>query len=182
VRGRKWLEYSVYPLFSPQSLIAEGTANYGIAMAFPGEERVRFESDVLFPKAGLDGSKAAHYYRVHELFLKLAYAGNEAARRYLDGGISREKAAEWLVNYALMSAERAQQRTKFFDQYRSYVINYNLGQDMVKRYIESRGGTPSHPEKRWRLFEELLSTPQVPSELVQKKKTDGRLKIEDRGM
>src|SRR5688500_14834724 len=32
VRGRGWHEFSVYPLFSPHSLIAEGTANYGITM------------------------------------------------------------------------------------------------------------------------------------------------------
>ena len=30
---------------------------------------------------------------------------------------------------------------RFFDQYRSYVINYNLGKDLVRRYIESQGGT-----------------------------------------
>jgi hypothetical protein len=30
VNGRHWQEYSVYPLFSPQSLIAEGSANYGV--------------------------------------------------------------------------------------------------------------------------------------------------------
>ena len=176
VRGRKWQEYSVYPLFSPQSLIAEGTANYGIAMAFPDEERAAFEREVLFPKAGLEGAKAAHYYTVHELFLKLAFAGNEAARRYLNGDIGREKAAEWLVNYALMSPERAQQRTKFFDQYRSYVINYNLGQDMVKRYIESQGGTPAHPEKRWKIFTEMISGPMVPSMLL-----GIRPKVENRG-
>ena len=35
VRDRGWVEFSVYPLFSPQSLIAEGTANYGIDVAFP---------------------------------------------------------------------------------------------------------------------------------------------------
>ena len=40
VRKRGWMEYSVYALFSPQSLIAEGTANFGIDMAFPGHERV----------------------------------------------------------------------------------------------------------------------------------------------
>ena len=34
VRDRGWHEFSVYPLFSPQSLIAEGTANYGIDIAF----------------------------------------------------------------------------------------------------------------------------------------------------
>ena len=35
VHGRGWVEISMYPLFSPQSLIAEGSANYGIDMAFP---------------------------------------------------------------------------------------------------------------------------------------------------
>ena len=54
VRDRGWVEFSVYPLFSPQSLIAEGTANYGIEVAFPGDERLAFERDVLFPLAGLD--------------------------------------------------------------------------------------------------------------------------------
>ena len=54
VRGRGWPEYQVYPLFSPQSLIAEGTANYGIDIAFPGRERQSFEREVLFPLAGLD--------------------------------------------------------------------------------------------------------------------------------
>ena len=166
VRKRGWREFSVYALFSPQSLIAEGTANFGIAMAFPGEERVRFERDALFPLAGLDPSKAAGYYAVHEMSLALAYAGNEAARRYLNGEIDREKAARWLVDYALFSPERAQQRTKFFDQYRSYVINYNLGQDMVKRYIESCGGTQEYPEVRWREFGKLISSPRLPSGLL----------------
>ena len=43
------MEFSVYPLFSPQSLIAEGTANYGIEVAFPGGERMAFEREVLYP-------------------------------------------------------------------------------------------------------------------------------------
>ena len=36
VQDRGWLEFSIYPLFSPQSLIAEGSGNYGIELAFPG--------------------------------------------------------------------------------------------------------------------------------------------------
>jgi hypothetical protein len=160
------MEFTVYPLFSPQSLIAEGTANFGIDMAFPGEERIEFERDVLFPLAGFNGDAAGEYYRIHALFLKLAYAGNEAARKYLDGKSTREEAVEYLVSYALMSAERATQRTKFFDKYRSYVINYNLGQDMVKRYIESAGGVPRKPDLRWKIFEELISSPRLPSGLL----------------
>ena len=70
------------------------------------------------------------------------------------------------MSYALMSADRALQRTKFFDKYRSYVINYNLGQDMVKRYIESAGGVVRKPDVRWKIFEELISSPRLPSGLL----------------
>jgi hypothetical protein len=57
------------------------------------------------------------------------------------------------------------QRVRFFDQYRSYVINYNLGKDLIRRYIESRGGTAAAPDRRWAEFERLLSSPRLPSEL-----------------
>jgi len=160
VRDRGWIEFSVYALFSPQSLIAEGSANYGIDVAFPASARVAYEADALFPVAGLDGAQAGEYYAIHELASKLAYAGNEAARGYLDGAMSADAAVEWLVTYALMSPERARQRVRFFDQYRSYVINYNLGKDLVRDYVERQGGD------RWAVFADLLSSPRLPSALV----------------
>jgi hypothetical protein len=54
---------------------------------------------------------------------------------------------------------------RFIDTYRSYVINYNYGRDLVAAYIEGRGGTADRPERRWELFTELLSTPRLPSDL-----------------
>ena len=91
VRDRGWIEFTVYPLFSPQSLIAEGTANYGIEVAFTQAERLAFERDVLFPLAGLDAPACEGVLRgACELVDQLSYAGNEAARRYLDGQIDRE--------------------------------------------------------------------------------------------
>jgi hypothetical protein len=165
VRERGWTEFTVYPLFSPQSLIAEGTANFGIDVAFPGRERVAYERDTLFPLAGLDASRAAEYYEVQALVDQLSYAGNEAARRYINGRIDRDAAAAWLQTYALMPHDRAAQRVRFFDQYRSYVINYNYGKDLVRAFIESRGGTADQPAKRWNEFEKLLSSPRLPSGL-----------------
>ena len=140
VRDRHWVEFSVYPLFSPQSLIAEGSANFGIEVAFPGAERVAFERDVLYPIAGIDPARAADYSEVQKLAEGLSYAGNEAARRYLNGEISASQAADWLEEYGLSSRPRAEQRVRFIDQYRSYVINYNLGKDLVRSWIESQGG------------------------------------------
>jgi hypothetical protein len=159
VRDRRWVEFTIYPLFSPQSLIAEGTANYGIEVAFPGAERLAFERDVLFPVAGLDPSQAEAYARVRTLVDRLAYAGNEAARRYLNGEIDRAAAAAWMSRYAMSSPKAAEQRTHFFDTYRSYVINYNLGKDLVKQFVESRRGN------RWDEFAKLLASPRLPSGL-----------------
>jgi hypothetical protein len=166
VRDRGWLEFSVYALFSPQSLIAEGTANFGIDVAFPRDERIELERRVIFPAAGLDGAGAAEYEDVLALVDRLSYAGNEAARRYIDGEVDRDTAAAWLERYALYSPARARQRVRFIEQYRSYVINYNLGKDLVRRYIEGCGGTPADPARRWQLFEDLLSSPRLPSSLV----------------
>ena len=163
VKDRGWIEFTVYPLFSPQSLIAEGTANYGIEVAFPGEERVAYEQQVLFPAAGLDPSRAAEYYEVQTLVSRLEYAGNEAARRYLNGAIDAKQAADFLEKYALMPRPRAEQRVRFFDQYRSYVINYNLGKDLVRDFVERRAA--GNPQTRWTVFEGLLSSPILPSGL-----------------
>jgi hypothetical protein len=165
VRDRGWVEFSVYPLFSPQSLIAEGTANFGIDVAFPSEERLAFERSTIFPAAGLDPARATEYYDVLALVDRLSYAGNEAARRYINGEIDAKGAASWLERYALYSPPRAAQRVRFIDQYRSYVINYNLGKDMVKRYVESKGGTASDGATRWNIFEQLISSPRLPSGL-----------------
>jgi hypothetical protein len=163
VRDRGWVEYSVYPLFSPQSLIAEGSANYGIEVAFPGAERTTFEHDVLYPLAGLDPAKAAQYARVQALAGRLSYAGNEAARRLLDGAIDSAAAVKWLEDYALYDHPRAQQRVRFIRTYRSYVINYNLGKDLVANYVERAAAGDA--AKRWRVFGELLSSPRLPSGL-----------------
>jgi len=162
VVGKNWLEFSLYPLFSPQSLIAEGSANYGIELAFPGDERIEFEKRVLFPLAGLDDTLADRYYQLLELQAKLSFSGNEAARGYLNGELTREQAIDWLMTFSLSTKERAQQRIRFMETYRSYVINYNHGKAMVANYIETGTTTPA---ERWEKFEKLLSTSVLPGDL-----------------
>jgi hypothetical protein len=162
VNGAGWIEYSLYPLFSPQSLIAEGSGNYGIDLAFPADERIAYEKEVLFPLAGLDPANADAYYELAELLSQLNFAGNEAARDYLNGTMTRDEAAQWLQDYAMAREDRSFQRTRFFDAYRSYVINYNHGKAMVADYVE-RGDADL--DERWARFEKLLSSPLQPKHL-----------------
>lgn len=164
-KGKGWLEFCIYPLYSPQSLIAEGSANYGIDMAFPEKERVDFEKSNLWPLAGLDTSQIEKYYAILSLTSKLDYATNEAARNYIDGKFTKAEAVEWLKEYSLLSDERAERMFRFIEHYRSYVINYNLGLDIVRGYIAKKTGIKADSE-RWKTFEFLISTPQTPGELL----------------
>lgn len=160
--GRGWVEFTVYPLFSPQSLIAEGTANFGIEVAFPGQERLAFERDVLFPLAGLDPSEAERWARVQAEMKVLAFADNEAARGYLDGHLHRAAAEAFLVKFSLRTEAQAAQRLRFIDTYRSYVINYNLGEQLVRDWVVGQGGIVDDPDRRWTVFLELISSPRLP--------------------
>ena len=162
-RGRGWQEFSIYPLYSPQSLIAEGSANYGIELAFSGQQRLDYERDVLYPLAGLDPDSAAAYWALQIAKQALSGARMTIAQQYLDGDITRDEAISLTQKYQLVSPERAAQMTDFNDQYRSYVINYGLGLEMVRDWIEAQGDAPVW---RWKAIERLLSEPMLPGDLV----------------
>lgn len=165
VKDSNWVEFTIYPLFSPMSLISEGSANYGIEVAFPGESKLKFEKEYLYPLAGLDSSLAEKYNKIQSLISKLDYAGNDAARMFLDGEFNEEQTIDYLVNYNLMTKERAKQRLNFIKKYRAYVINYNVGLDMVRDFVIRNGGTSDNPKKRWLIFEDLIRNPYLPSDL-----------------
>jgi hypothetical protein len=162
-RERGWTEFTVYPLYSPQSLIAEGSANYGIELAFPGPERLRYETEALYPLAGLSAAAAPQYLALQEAMQELAGARFTIARDYLEGRLSKEQAIELTRKYQLVSRPRAEQSIAFTDQYRSYVINYGLGQDMVRAHIEAAG---EDPEARWAKMTRILSEPTLPQDLT----------------
>lgn len=165
VREKGWIEYAIYPLYSPMSLLAEGSANYGIEVAFPHAERMQFEKEVLFPLAGIDPAKAERYYQIQAVLQKLSYAGNMVARQYLDSLIDRDTALLMLMKYSLSDAARSEQRLRFIEHLRSYVINYNLGQDVVQAYIERHAGTKDQ-HARWQVLTDLLRHPKSASMMM----------------
>jgi hypothetical protein len=162
-KGRGWIEFTIYPLFSPQSLIAEGSANYGIDLAFPGDERLRFETATLYPLAGLPTAEAGRFLALLKASKDLAGARFTIAADYLEGRLDRERAIGLLQKYQLVSRQRAEQSLAFITQYRSYVINYGLGEDMVRSYVESAG---SDRARRWKRMEDVISEPTLPGDLV----------------
>jgi hypothetical protein len=161
-KGKGWVEFSVYPLFSPQSFIAEGSANFGIELAFPGKAKTAFERDKLYALAGLDPKTAEVYGQLQEAKAALASASNTIAADYLAGKLTKEQAVQLLMKYSLYSRGGAEKRVSFIETYRSYVINYNIGQDMVRDHVYRAGKSEA---ARWAAMERVISEPTTPADL-----------------
>ena len=165
VQEKGWVEFTVLPLHSPLALVCEGLAVYG-SKELIGSAGDEFERTVLYPLAGLDPAQAREYGRVMALKDELDIAKIKAARRYLDGRMDRTQTRRWLCDYCLVTPGAAENLIQFIEQYRTYIVNYTLGRRLVANYIESRCGNDQSPERRWRLFRELLSMPVTPSQLA----------------
>jgi len=165
VRGRGWTEFTVYPLYSPQSFIAEGSADFGMELAFPPEERLALERQ-LFELAGFDPEQVLQYDAVTQAAKQIGAATLEAGRRHLDGQANPDETMEWMRNFALATPERAKQRVQFFDTYGAYIINYSYGEEVVKGWVERNSGSIHPDAAQWRSYFNLLSTPHTPHELL----------------
>lgn len=158
VRGKGWRELTVYPLYSPQSLIAEGTANVGLDVIMTRAEQESFLRDVLAPIADISSADVERYLEVRTAAEPLRYAGGEAARRLLEDGAAESEVEAFLVRFGT-SPERARQNIAFYRTYRSYIYTYTVGEDLVRAWLGNR------PDRVVAFFD-LLQRPVVPSELV----------------
>ncbi len=166
-KDRGWVEFQIYPLYSPQSLIAEGSADFGIGLVFPKPERLKLLRELC--KIGnlpATAKELESYDRITQAARGLTPVGIEAARRYLDGHASADDTVAYLEKYTLSSPERARQRIAFFEQYRSYVVNYSYGEELVRSYVERASGSVAPNARQWQVFFDLISTPRVPSGLL----------------
>ncbi|HWA01014.1 MAG TPA: hypothetical protein VG841_11945 [Caulobacterales bacterium] len=160
-RERGWVEFSIAPLFAPQGPINEGGANVGVDLAFPGAERLTFEQGVLYPLAGLDPATAPAYDALRRALAQLAGARLTIAQMYLDGQVDRGQAIALTERYQLVSRERAEQSLAFTDHYRSYVINYASGEDLVRAYVMRAPDESA----RWQAFAGIWREPTLPEDL-----------------
>jgi len=158
VRAAGWREFTVYPLFSPQSVIAEGTANAGIRVLWSDAQRLALLRDTLAPLAGLFPGETEKYQELREAMRPLRFARGVAARMLLEEGASDERVVAFLMRYALESEARARKAVDFMRTYRAYEFNYTVGEDLVLRYV---GDGPQRVAR----FLELLDRPVTPSGL-----------------
>lgn len=158
VRGRGWREYTVAPLYSPMSVLAEGTADLGAEIIATDGERLAFLRDVLAPLAGLSGLDLETLARFRRESRSLAKARCEGVVMLLEDGKGEPEVVEFLRRYALLDEARARKAIDFARAYRAYEFTYSVGEDLVRSYV---GDGPD----RERRFFDLLGRPETPSGL-----------------
>lgn len=154
-KDKGYFEYSVYPLYSPQSVISEGIANLGIELIFPDEELEKYHREVLFPFAGVKDFDVEKWNTLRKALKKLSGVSANAAILLLGQHRSEEEVIEYLQRYALSTPDRAKKSIEFIKTYRAYIFNYYYGYNIIKEYVY-RGD----PEER---FKEILTMPVYPS-------------------
>lgn len=101
------LEDRLVLLRSPVSALREAAAVNAVDLAFPGEERLRFERDVLFPLAGLDAADADLLHRLRPLLKRVAQAIPLIIQEHEDRELSDAEAINRLQSEALVASPRA---------------------------------------------------------------------------
>lgn len=158
VNGKGWKEFAIYPLFSPQSLIAEGTADSGVSVLMDDNERWAFIAERLAPIAALEEENFPVYRGVLAALRDLKPVRGEAARMLLDEGVEEDEVIAFLMKYGLQTEERARKTIDFIRKYRAYVYTYFVGEDLVRAHI----GDGSDRAER---YFAILQSPTTPSSL-----------------
>lgn len=159
-----FVEFSIYTLFSPVSFLAEGTAVYGNDLVFPGDRKIDFLRSEITGKYKYTYQELKEYFDLQELFSKLDEVQITIARDYIDKKISDETALKYIQKYGLESENSSYRRLDFIRRYRSYIINYTAGKQLVDSYIRKKAGNDN--EKKWQVYKDILEKPYLPSDLV----------------
>ena len=121
------------------------------------------EAATLYPLASLDPATAPALQALRDAMRDLSGARLTIAAMYLDGELDRERALELTQRYQLMSRARAEQSLAFTERYRSYVINYSAGEDLIRAYVERSGDSA---EAQWAAYASIMPELMLPADLA----------------
>jgi hypothetical protein len=153
--GRGWVEYAVDQV-GPAVPVAEAVAEYGVGLAFPLDERLAFERDVLFPLAGLKMGDPAQWRAYLAARSSILGASATVARDYLAGTIDHDEARRQFIRYRLQTPEAADQLLTMLSVLGSYVIASDLGWYTIDRVMQGRP-----VEEQWRLLGQIEREPML---------------------
>ncbi|MES2624255.1 MAG: hypothetical protein V4628_03165, partial [Pseudomonadota bacterium] len=139
---------------SPESVLREGAANYGVELVFTAEERLAFERDVLFPLAGLSPELAEQHAQVQKLIGSLSAGVIPLIQQYRDGSLSFNSATFRLEREAMVSSPSA--LLEYVDKFGAYSVGYTVAKKRLQDYIANQSA-----EDPWAVLHRILAETDV---------------------
>lgn len=162
VRKRHQLEESIFLVGTPQCLIAEGLADFGLEIAL-GSEQFEIVSELMkkrginFPDQELEETK--------DVFETLGKVRANAAWDLHQDGVPREEVVISMERDALLSRARAEKSVEFLTDptWRAYITCYVEGYQLVRSFV----GDPNLVEHSQRVsnYTRLISEQLSPADL-----------------
>ncbi|MCX2732159.1 DUF885 domain-containing protein [Saccharopolyspora sp. NFXS83] len=134
VDERGWDEHRIAVRDTPQSLLAEGLADFGLHLAV-GPGWGRWASEVLAESGiAFDGELAE---RVHDVLFRLRRVRLDAALSLHEDGVGEDEVVARLVRWACLPVVRARAFVRFIadPRWRLYAVAYAEGAELVRGRI-----------------------------------------------
>ena len=158
-RERGYLEQSIFPIISPQSVISEGIATSACEMLFSPEEAEQWLAEHIYPEAGIEPD-TVHIAKLRKALELLEYPVGGNAAFLLHEGRSDDEVMQYLIKYSMLPDEDALKYLEFlkvpFQQ--AYIFTYFYGRQLMKPWLQ-------RPD-RLTVFRQFLTEQVYPSELM----------------
>lgn len=156
-RELDYMEQSIAPIISPQSVISEGIATSAFEMIFTPGEAERWASEHLYPEAEIEPVRYDKEKLSKAFELLEATYGNAAFM--LNEGRSDEEVKQYLMKYQMLPDEHAQKSLEFLKSpfQEAYVFTYYYGKQLIRPWLQG-------PD-RHNVFRRFLTEQLCPSDL-----------------
>ena len=150
--SKHYPERQIILLRSPLSALLEGAADFAVELAFPSNERLAVEKEILFPLAGLDPDSAEKYLIIHRLVRELAPATIPTLQAFADEELPRIAASVRLENEFLVSSPMA--LLDHVETFSAYSVGYTLAYQQIKKYVVANSS--SKPDE-WAVLKNVIT-------------------------
>lgn len=154
-RGNGWLEFSMHPLYSPQSVIAEGIAETAGEIIYSQDEALAYMRDSIARRLGKRDLDFPKLMKISSLFDDLRSVAANASILLFSEMLPESEVFDYLRQFALIDRAFAEKRLQFLKIYRGYIYTYYYGYDLLKAYFSGKDARAE--------FIKLLSEPAYPS-------------------
>jgi len=158
VREKNWVEHSVAVLNSPACVVAEGIATRALSTLMSDEELAAWNTDELYPRAGLDHLDARREQAIANAGQKLMSVPGNAAFLLFEQNVDEEKIIAYIQRYGLGSEKDARGVINFLKYARSYVFTYSYGGELLDALFAAQ-----NDRDHW--FTRLLTEPVTPGQI-----------------